>query len=235
MLCDRPIPEAFRRGPDRRSDSIRKRVRIRIREKLTKTERKPCPKCWRDGQRGWAKGFCKIHAKEKGLEDHRRNHKKAKEEEKKAKKKKPTTNEKKLTQAEVEANNLDAEKLKKATRTLTFKLLKPYISDQLHAESDAEFAWCEDLQQDSVNSLGLEETFTEEVLQRSLCSPSMMWLVGGLGWSRGPGARPESAWSPKLGVNQGDGYGRREGQGPGWTRLGPWLLRSRPIFSFEAS
>ena len=74
MLCDRPIPEAFRRGPDRRSDPIRKRVRIRIREKLTKTKRKPCPKCWHDGQRGWAKGFCNIHAKEKGLEDPRRNH-----------------------------------------------------------------------------------------------------------------------------------------------------------------
>ena len=58
--------------------------------------------------------------------------------------------------------------------------------------------------------------------------------VGGLGWSRGPGAGPESALLPRLGVNQSDGYGRSEGQGPGWTRLGPWLLGSRPTFSFEA-
>ena len=47
----------------------------------------------------------------------------------------------------------NAEKLKKATRKLTRKLLKPQIvSDKLLAESDAEFAWCEDLHQDSVNN-----------------------------------------------------------------------------------
>ena len=47
----------------------------------------------------------------------------------------------------------NAEKLKKTTRKLTRKLLKPQIvSDKLLAESDAEFAWCEDLHQDSVNN-----------------------------------------------------------------------------------
>jgi len=63
------IPVQFKRGPDRRSDSVRGRVRIlRIRKK--------CPKCENLGRRGWAKGFCLVHATMQGLEnpDPRRNH-----------------------------------------------------------------------------------------------------------------------------------------------------------------
>ena len=117
------IPDAFRRGPDHRSDIIRKRKKRMPRE--AQTIRKKCPKCWRIGQRGWAKGFCNTHAKKEGLVDPRRSHDKAEEGEeeeaeegeeegiggsqKKAKKK--------LKKAK--------KKLKKATRKLTRKLLKP--------------------------------------------------------------------------------------------------------------
>ena len=176
---------------------MRKRIRIRT--------RRPCPKCWRNGQRGWAKGLCSMHARMQELKDPRGNHhsaanklknakkvKKAKKKLKKVKKveklRETKSHGQQDSQAELTPSPLrwsnpyfhektsknrvalklrNAEKLKKTTRKLTRKLLKPQIvSDKLLAESDAEFAWCEDLQKDSVT--GLEETFTEEVLQRSL-------------------------------------------------------------------
>jgi hypothetical protein len=127
-----------------------------------------------------------------------------------------------------------AEKLKKATRKLTRKLLKPQIvSDKLLAESDAEFAWCEDLHQDSVNNpmLLLKAAAAADAAQLSRqdrtrpliadldCYQHQAWLAhaystGSEEWlalARSEGLFCECCWPRSQLLNDGVG-------GLGWSR-----------------
>ena len=166
----------YRRN-DRRNHADRKRKRTRVGGNCLHTG------CTKKGRRGWAKGFCSAHALLQDPDPRKGKHRsklpvKTAEKLKKVKKVKKLRETKSHgqqdSQAELTPSPLrwsnpyfhektsknrvalklrNAEKLKKATRKLTRKLLKPQIvSDKLLAESDAEFAWCEDLHQDSVNN-----------------------------------------------------------------------------------
>ena len=108
-----------------------------------KTKRKECLQtgCPKAGQRGWAKGFCCVHAHLQNLKSvkkaEKRKRLKVKDVMKDVKKlinakkqKKLTTNEKELTNEEVEANNLE------------IKLLKPvagFAKAAMDSDSEAEF------------------------------------------------------------------------------------------------